>query len=75
MRYTGLAYRLPRPLRRHILHFETEIEDAVTAFAASLPPAARLLDAGAEVTLVRDDGYDVLVGEVFGIAGKEFLLG
>ena len=47
MRYTGLAYRLPRILRRHILHFEVEIEDAVAAFAGSLPPGARVLDAGA----------------------------
>jgi len=45
--YTSLAYRLPKPLRRHILHFEVEIEDAVAAFAASLPQAARVLDAGA----------------------------
>ena len=47
MSYTGLAYRLPRPLRRHILNFEVEIEDAVARFAASLAPAARVLDAGA----------------------------
>ena len=37
MSYTGIAYRLPRPLRRHILHFESEIEDAVAAFARALP--------------------------------------
>jgi len=47
MKYSGLAYRLPRPLRRHILHFETEIEDAVAALADALEPAARVLDAGA----------------------------
>jgi SAM-dependent methyltransferase len=46
MSYTGIAYRLPRPLRRHILHFETEIADAVAAFAAALPADARMLDAG-----------------------------
>jgi SAM-dependent methyltransferase len=45
--YTALAYRLPRPLRRHILHFEVEIADAVAAFAAALPEGARMLDAGA----------------------------
>jgi SAM-dependent methyltransferase len=45
--YTALAYRLPRPLRRHILHFEVEIADAVAAFAAALPDGARMLDAGA----------------------------
>ena len=47
MRYSDLAYRLPRPLRRHILHFEEEIEDAVAVFARSQPEGARVLDAGA----------------------------
>jgi SAM-dependent methyltransferase len=47
MSYTELAYRLPRPLRRHVLYFEVEIERAVEALAAALPPAARVLDAGA----------------------------
>jgi SAM-dependent methyltransferase len=46
MSYTAIAYRLPRPLRRHILHFESEIEDAVVAFARALPEGARVLDAG-----------------------------
>jgi SAM-dependent methyltransferase len=43
---SGLAYRLPRPLRRQVLHFEAQIEDAVAAFAGALPAGARLLDAG-----------------------------
>ncbi|HTS25005.1 MAG TPA: class I SAM-dependent methyltransferase [Bryobacteraceae bacterium] len=47
MSYTSLAYRLPRPLRRHILHFEVEVADAVAAFASGLRPGARVLDAGA----------------------------
>jgi SAM-dependent methyltransferase len=47
VKYSDLAYRLPRPFRRHILHFEVEIEDAVAAFARSLPKGARVLDAGA----------------------------
>jgi SAM-dependent methyltransferase len=47
MRYTELAYHLPRPLRRHILHFEVEIADAVEALANRLQPGARVLDAGA----------------------------
>jgi len=47
MRYTEPAYRLPKPLRRHILHFEVEIEDAVAAFAGQLAADARVLDAGA----------------------------
>jgi SAM-dependent methyltransferase len=38
---------LPRVIKRHILHFEVEIEDAVAAFAQSLPGYARVLDAGA----------------------------
>ncbi|MCX6630142.1 MAG: class I SAM-dependent methyltransferase [Candidatus Solibacter sp.] len=46
MTYTAIAYRLPRPLRRHILYFESEIEDAVAAFARALPAGTRMLDAG-----------------------------
>src|SRR6478735_4027514 len=46
MSYTGLAYRLPRPLRRHVLHFECEIEEAVAAFARDLPAGVRVLEAG-----------------------------
>jgi SAM-dependent methyltransferase len=45
--YTRLVFRLPRPLRRHILQFEAEIEDAVAALARGLPAGARVLDAGA----------------------------
>ena len=41
---TGL---LPGPLKRYVLDFETRIEAAVAAFAAALPPGARVLDAGA----------------------------
>ena len=47
MRYSTIAYRLPRPLRRHVLHFECEIEDAIASFARQLPEEARVLDAGA----------------------------
>jgi SAM-dependent methyltransferase len=47
MRYSTIAYRLPRPLRRHVLHFECEIEDAIASFARRLPEDARVLDAGA----------------------------
>ena len=70
MKYTGLAYRLPRPLKRHILHFETEIEDAVTAFARDLPAGARVLDAGAgegqyagHFAAQRYCGVDLAVGD------------
>ena len=47
MSYTAPAYRLPRPLRRHVLHFEVEIAERVAAFAKALPEGARMLDAGA----------------------------
>jgi SAM-dependent methyltransferase len=47
MKYTAAAYALPGFLRRHILHFEGAIEDAVARFGAALPPGARVLDAGA----------------------------
>jgi SAM-dependent methyltransferase len=45
--YTSLAYRLPTVLRRHILHFEVEIADAVRDLAGALPAGVRMLDAGA----------------------------
>lgn len=70
MSYTGLAYRLPRPIRRHILHFEVEIQDAVRAFARSLAPGARVLDAGAgegqyrgEFGAQRYCGVDLAIGD------------
>ena len=47
MSYTALAYRLPRPLRRHVLYFEQAIQDAVAALARELPAGTRVLDAGA----------------------------
>jgi len=70
MKYTGLAYRLPRPLKRHILHFETEIEDAVAAFARGLAAGLRVLDAGAgegqyarHFAAQRYSGVDLAVGD------------
>jgi len=47
MSYSQIVYGLPRPLRRHVLHFEVEIEEALTSFARQLPEGARVLDAGA----------------------------
>ena len=41
------AAKLPKPIRRHIFHFETEIEDAVGNFATKLPAGSLVLDAGA----------------------------
>ncbi len=70
MSYTALAYRLPRPLRRHILHFEVEIQEAVEQFARSLRDGARLLDAGAgegqyraQFRRQRYCGVDLAVGD------------
>src|SRR6185503_14702201 len=47
MMYGALQERLPGPLKRWILHFETSIEQAVSDFAAGLPDRAWVLDAGA----------------------------
>lgn len=47
MIYDKVRDAVPAPLRRWVQHFETSIDNAVAAFAASLPPASRVLDAGA----------------------------
>lgn len=47
MRYQAVERRLPRFLRRYLLHFEAAIEEAVAAFARDLPVDGRILDAGA----------------------------
>ena len=47
MKFGAVQRRLPRFLRRHILHFEAAIEDSLASFAAGLPAGSRLLDAGA----------------------------
>lgn len=47
MRYATLRRRLPTWLFRHVLHFESVIEQSVAEFGASLPEGARVLDAGA----------------------------
>ncbi len=46
-RYAAVERRLPRRLRRYILHFESCIEDAVAHLAAEVEDGARVLDAGA----------------------------
>ena len=70
MKYSGIAYRLPRPLRRHVLNFEAQVEDAVEEFARALPSAARVLDAGAgegqyarHFSRQRYCGVDLAVGD------------
>jgi SAM-dependent methyltransferase len=45
--YRALQSRLPRALRRYVLHFEAQVERAVGAFAESVPAGGRVLDAGA----------------------------
>jgi SAM-dependent methyltransferase len=45
--YKWLRRLVPGVARRHVLHFECEIERAVGEFAARLPTRARVLDAGA----------------------------
>jgi SAM-dependent methyltransferase len=47
LNHPALQRRLPAFLRRHVLHFEASIEDAVAQFARDLPDGARVLDAGA----------------------------
>lgn len=70
MIYRTAIDRLPRPLRRYLLHFETAISDAVDAFAAVLPEKARLLDAGAGECAYKDrfarqryTGVDLGIGD------------
>ena len=70
MSYTALAYRLPKPLRRYILHFEVEIADAVATLASGLPDDVRVLDAGAgegqyagHFSRQRYCGVDLAVGD------------
>jgi len=47
LNHAAIAYRLPRFLRDHVLHFEGAIDAALARFAAQLPQGARVLDAGA----------------------------
>jgi len=72
MKHSTIAYKLPRPLRRHVLHFESEIEDAVIEFAAKVSEGARVLDAGAgegqyanKFQAQRYCGVDLAVGDAF----------
>lgn len=45
--YHRLRDAMPRSLRRYVQHFESTIDTAVETFAQTLPPQARILDAGA----------------------------
>ena len=57
--HTAIAYRLPRFLRDHVLHFEGAIETALLKFAASLPPGARVLRPGAPVLVAAPHEWEV----------------
>jgi SAM-dependent methyltransferase len=46
-RMPALLRILPAAMQRHILHFESRIEDAARQFAALVPAGRRVLDAGA----------------------------
>ena len=47
MKYRAIERRLPRFLRRHLLHFEASIDDSLQSFSSGLNAGARVLDAGA----------------------------
>jgi SAM-dependent methyltransferase len=68
--YDRVRSLLPGPLARYVMHFEAAIEQAVSDFAKSLPPGARVLDAGAgegsykaHFTAQRYIGLDLGVGD------------
>ena len=70
MKPATALWLLPGPLRRHVQDFEARIEHAAARFAAALPPAARVLDAGAGegtyrsfFTAQRYCGIDLGVGD------------
>lgn len=70
MNYSAIGQRLPRPLRRYILHFEAAIGDAVEAFARELASGESVLDAGAgecayknRFTRQRYTGVDLGIGD------------
>jgi len=45
--YRAIERRLPRFLRRHVLHFESAIDDSLENFSTGVAAGARVLDAGA----------------------------
>ena len=47
MTHPSIQRRLPRFLRRYVLHFEAAIDDALVRFSSGLPEGALVLDAGA----------------------------
>jgi SAM-dependent methyltransferase len=79
--YSAIERRLPRRLRRYILHFEAAIEDAVRSFASELPEGARVLDAGAGEGVYKSHfarqrycGIDLAIGDqAWNYAGLDVL--
>jgi SAM-dependent methyltransferase len=68
--YDRLRELMPAPVRRYVQHFESETENAVAEFAASLAPQARMLDAGAGegsykhyFARQRYCGFDLAIGD------------
>ena len=47
MTYRAIERRLPRFLRRHVLHFESAIDDSLENFSTGVAAGAWVLDAGA----------------------------
>jgi SAM-dependent methyltransferase len=77
LRYQAIERHLPHFLRRHLLHFEVSIDQAVSAFAAGLAETARVLDAGAgemrhsqHFKRQRYTGVDLGVGDIAWDYGK-----
>jgi len=70
MTYASARRLLPPAILRHVYHFEATIESEVRTFSSSLPPGARVLDAGAGETqykpLFRQHRYtavDLAIGD------------
>ncbi|MCE5310115.1 MAG: class I SAM-dependent methyltransferase [Acidobacteriales bacterium] len=70
MIYRRIQRVLPGFLRRYLLYFEQETEEAVRNFAAALSPSARVLDAGAGEGAYRSHfskqryvGFDLGIGD------------
>ncbi|MBI3682008.1 MAG: class I SAM-dependent methyltransferase [Acidobacteria bacterium] len=70
MKGGAIRGRLPRFLERYLWHFEAVTDDRVRLFAASLPPGALVLDAGAGEGQYREHfrqrryvGLDLAVGD------------
>jgi SAM-dependent methyltransferase len=75
--YRAIERRLPRFLRRHVLHFESAIDDSLAKFSGDLAGGALVLDAGAGERVharyfdrQRYIGVDLAVGDAAWNYGK-----